>query len=373
MANTLTAVAPVLYSSAVAVPRELIGGLNAFNKDFDDKGVAKGGSVTVSVAPSLTAASVTPSQTFSAGSDRTVSSRSLTLSNFEEVSWNLTAEEEKSLLNSQVAQDVLAQTIQQGFRTLANAVEADAMTTAANSASRAVGTAGTTPFASNLNVLAEAKQILDDNGAGLDRSLIIDTDAEVKLHSLTQLTNANQAGGDGQLRDGSLGSLFGAKIYRSGQVNAHTAGTGSGYLLNDASAAIGDTTIAADTGSGTILEGDVVTIDGHDYVVASALSGGSFTIEDPGLRTAAADNSTITVASAHACNLLVDRGHTVAVARPALQPLGGGIEQMVIQDPTSGISALLLRVAGNAMASWYMRIVYDSFVPNPHAGAKIMG
>jgi len=78
-----------------------------------------------------------------------------------------------------------------------------------------------------------------------------------------------------------------------------STGTGTGYLLNDASSAIGDTVIAVDTGTGTILVGDIVVFGGDSstYRVSVALSGGSFTIEDDGLNVALADNATVTVVS----------------------------------------------------------------------------
>ena len=71
-------------------------------------------------------------------------------------------------------------------------------------------------------------------------------------------------------------------IVMAQDVKEHTAGTGSGYLVDDASLSKGDTTITVDTGSGTILAGDVVTIASQKYVVATALSGSTFTITSLG-------------------------------------------------------------------------------------------
>ena len=46
---------------------------------------------------------------------------------------------------------------------------------------------------------------------------------------------------------------------------------------------------------------------------------------------------------------------------------------MILTDDQTKLSALLLRVPGNSMASWYLRIVYDSFSPNPYAIAQVLG
>ncbi len=51
MANTLTALAPLLFSAARIVPKELTGLLGASDLNFDDKGVAAGQTVTVPVMP----------------------------------------------------------------------------------------------------------------------------------------------------------------------------------------------------------------------------------------------------------------------------------------------------------------------------------
>ena len=75
----------------------------------------------------------------------------------------------------------------------------------------------------------------------------------------------------------------------------HTAGTGSNTYRTNLSGgyAVGAQTIAADTGSGTIIAGDVIDFadDSPDnkYVVKTALTGGSLVIQKPGLMAAVAD------------------------------------------------------------------------------------
>lgn len=85
--------------------------------------------------------------------------------------------------------------------------------------------------------------------------------------------------------DSTLTSVFGS------------SGTGSGYLT-DAAFSIDDTVITVDTGTGTILVGDIVNFgtDPTNYSVTVALSGGSFTIAG-GLKNAVANNTAVTVRS----------------------------------------------------------------------------
>lgn len=380
MANVLTSVAPVLYSAARMVPRELTGIIGAVKTDFNDKGVAKGDTVKVGIAPVLTSASVTPSQTFTAGSDRTFTSSTLTLNQFKEVSWNLTAEEERSLMNSTIAQDLLAQTVQQGIRTLINAIELYVWGVARVATSRSFGTAGTAPFGATPGIsdLASLRKIVIDNGGpSNDMSLVMDTAAGVNLRSLSNLYKVNEAGGDSLLRAGVLGRLFDIDLRESAQISAVTKGTGASYTSDTTGYAVGSTSITLITGTGTVLAGDTVTFTGdtNKYVVKTGVAApGVLVLNEPGLKIAlAASAVAMTVGNTATQNLLIHRNHTVAVVRPALQPDGALAEQMVISDDQTGLSFLLLRVPGNAMASWYLRIVYDAFSPNPFAGATLLG
>lgn len=385
MANTLTNLAPVIYAAARNVPRELVGMIGAVRRDFTAEGIAKGDTVKVTVAPAMSSADVTPSQTFTAGSDRTPTTKSVTLTNYKEVSWHLTAEEERTLMNAGVAQDLLRQTIEQGMRTLVNAIELHTWQVAYKGASRAAGTAGTTPFASNLNALNDVRKILVDNGVMVnpaDCSLVINTAAGVNLRNLSSLQKVNESGDSDVLRQGVLSLLGGFAIRESGQITTHTKGAATGGLINNASGeAIGQTTLTLDTitvNTTGYKAGDIITHASdstNKYVVNTGLvaTSGDIVIGDPGLLVAANDNDAITVGNNYTPNVALHRNAIVLIARPALQPEGGGIEQMVITDPVSGLSFLLLRVVGNGMASWYLRIVYEASPVNGFAIATLMG
>lgn len=105
---------------------------------------------------------------------------------------------------------------------------------------------------------------------------------------------------DHTFKDGKV-LFFPEGVWRvTSTITERTPGTGSGYLVNNSGGyTVGDTTIAVDTGSGTILAGDMVqfgtteTLD--TYRVKTALSGGSFTIHAPGLRASVADNASVYV------------------------------------------------------------------------------
>lgn len=375
MANTLTAIAPTLYSAAKEVAAEPFGMVDAINADFDDKGVAKGDVVKVPVAPTRSASDFTPSNTTATGTDATATNVEVQITKSRKVSWNLTGEQIRSLENATVNQDWVRQLVAQGMRTLRNEAEDDAWAAAYIGASRAVGTAGTTPFGSDLTALVAANKVLRDNGAPrADLQFVGDTSAEANLLNLGIIQNAYQAGDDDQLRTGNLKRHFGFQLRASQAVGVHTKGTGSGYLLNDASATVGKTSIAADTGTGTILAGDVVTFAGTSdkYVVNSALSGGSFTIGNPGLVAAEADNDAITVGNSYTANLAFERSAIVGVMRPPLIPTNPTIRQMLVSDQF-GMTYLMLEIDQYGQRSWELHLAWGFKVVNGEFIATVMG
>jgi hypothetical protein len=345
MANVLTDLAADIYKAADVVGRELVGFIPAstINADGSEE-AALNDTVRSHFTRAASAATISPAMTIPEGTDQTVDNKTLTLDNSKAVQIPWTGEDVKHVNNGSGFETIYGDQIAQAMRALANEVEADLATEAYRNASRAVGTAGTTPFASNFNTVADVRKILADNGCPVnDRqiSLVMDTSAGVNLRNLAQLQKANEAGNDNLLRQGVLLDLQGLAMRESAQVQSHTKGTGSGYLLNDASSAIGDTTIAADTGTGTVLAGDVVTFAGtsHKYVVNSALSGGSFTIGAPGLRDAESDNDAITVGANFTGNVAFHRSALELAMRAPANPIGGDAasDMMLIQDPHSGL------------------------------------
>ena len=376
MANTLTALAPALFSAAQVISRERVGFIGAVDARFDDKGAAEGDVVKVPYTPALSTSSYSAAMTTTAGTAQTASAVSLTLSNHKQSTWQLGAEEEQSLLGGgDNAMEFMRQSTEQAIRAVANDIEAHVASVAYKGASRAAGTAGTTPFASAITDLNAVLRILEDNGCPIsDVSMVLGTAAANHLRNLVTITND---GSVQTIRDsGRLTTLSGFDMRISGQVQAHTKGTGSGYLVNNASGlAIGDTTIATDTGTGTILAGDVVTFAGTSdkYVVGTALSGGSFALNRPGLVAAEADNDAITVGNSYTANVALHRQSVVLVARPPRQVANANIEQMPITDPVSGLTMLFERIAGDGMSTYRVRCLYAAAAVQPEHIALLLG
>lgn len=213
MSNTLTTLAPTLFSAAKEVAAEPFGVVGAINTSFDDKGVAKGDKVTVDVAPTRAASDFTPGATTSTGDDSTAGKIDVTIAKSRKVSWHLTGEQQKSLQNATINQDWVSQLVKQGMRTLRNECEVDAAVAVKIGASRGFGTAGTAPFATDLTALTNVRKILVDNGVPkADLQMVFDTNAGLNLRNLGVLQNAYQAGSDAERRTGEFLPQMGFRL-----------------------------------------------------------------------------------------------------------------------------------------------------------------
>ena len=381
MANTLTALAPVAYSAAKEVSAEPFGLIDAINTNFDDKGVAVGDTVYVPVAPTRSATDFTPAMTPTAGTDATATSTAVQITASKVVSWNITGEQERSLLNSDADKTWFSQMLAQGMRDLRNKAEAAAWAATIAGASRAYGTAGTTPFASDLSALTNARKILQDNGAPLaDLSLVIDTNAGLNLRNLGVLQNFYQAGTDQERRSGNFLLQMGFNIRESAQVSTKTAGTASGATTDSTGYAVGTTTLTlASAGTGTITAGDVITFagDSNKYVVTSGdtdvSNGGTITIAAPGLRIAmSAATKAITMIATWTGNVALERSAVVGIMRPPVMPANPTIQQLVVSDP-NGMSYLLLDIAGVGMRTMQLHLAYGFKTVNPEFSSIVLG
>lgn len=340
MANVFTNLAGDIYVACEKVGRELVGGINAVKINSGAQEAAKDDTVrSAFTRPQTVSTTYAPAMTIPEGTDQTVDNKTMTLDTYASIQIPYTGEDQKHLNNGAGYATVYGNQIQQAMRAICNKMELDIMAKLSVGAGMAYGTAGTTPFASNMNDISNVRRLLVDRGCPDDGQLsaVYDTVAGVNIRNLSNLYKVNEAGGNDLLRQGAILDLYGIKIRESGQVAAKTAGSGASYLLNGA-LAVGATTVTVDTGSGTILAGDVVTIGNFKYVAATALSGGIFTINSP-IREAAADNLAITVNAASRSNVVLHRDAAEIAMRPLANPMGGdaAVDVMDVQDPYSGL------------------------------------
>lgn len=343
MANTLTNLVPDLYAALDVVSRELVGMIPAVTMDARVDRAAEGQSVRVPVVPTNTSSSITPAMGVPAAADQTVDNVAIVINKAKAVPFSWEGNEQVGLNSGVGYGNIRVNQIAQAMRTLVNEIEAD-LCGLHSTMSRAFGTAGTTPFGTSgdFTDATQALKILKDNGSPTqDNHLVVNTSAGAIF--LGKQSNASVAFEPTIMNQGVFQTLSGMAIRESGQVVNFTKGTGASYLVNNgAGYAVGATSIAVDTGTGTVLAGDIVTFAGdtNQYVVATALSGGTLVLAAPGLRKALADNAAMTVVNSSARNLAFNRSAIVLATRMPQRPQEGdmAIDVMTIQDPRSGLA-----------------------------------
>jgi len=377
MANTLTNLIPNVYAALDVVSRELVGALPGVTRDAKADRIASNQTLRITQAPTNTTSTYTPSMAVPSAIDQTVGNVALTLSKNKYAGFSWTGEEIYAMDQGPGFLTIEQNQIAQAFRALVNEMENDVCDALALGASRAYGTSATTPFASNLGDSAQVRKILDDNGApASSRSLVINTSAGAALRTLGQLTKANESGNTMTLRDGELLNLQGFSVRESAQINDSTAGTGSGYLINNAAGyAIGSTSLTLDTGTGTILAGDIITIGSNKYVVATALASNVVVINAPGLVAAVADNAAVTVNATSARNIAFSSDALVLATRLPMFPAQGdlAIDNEIITDPRTGISFDLRVYPGDGMVLYRIHALWGWVAAKPAHAAILLG
>lgn len=378
MANTLSNLIPDVYAALDVVSRELVGALPGVSRDASADGVAFGQTVRAHATRANSAVGdVAAAMAFPAAADQTIDNKSLTISKSRFAPFSWTGEEQRGVDNGGPGYLTLKQDqIAQAFRALVNEMETDVCTALYKGASRATGASGTTPFASTLGDSAQLRKILDDNGAPTSgRSLVIDTTSGAALRTLAQLTKANEAGTAMTLRDGELLNLHGFSIRESAQVQRPTVGTGASFVLNG-SHAVGATSITVKTGTGTILDGDVLLINGKNYVVETGRSNaGAFTIQAPGLRDAGVDGNAVAVVITGSRNVAFTPNAILLAARVPIMPAEGdlAIDSEIVTDPRTGISFDLRCYPGVGMVTYRLQAAWGLKVFKPEHIAVLMG
>lgn len=386
MSNVLDNLAADLYVAADLVAREAVGFIPSVTLNSGAQTAAVGQKVRSHFTRSVTPAAISPSMTIPEGTDQTVDTKYLEITKQYGVPIPWTGEDVLFVNGGAGFQTVYGDQILQAMRGITNLIEIDVATTAYQNASRAVGAAGTTPFASNLDVVADAVQILFDNGMPTKdgrMTLVMDSLAQTKLQKLSQLQKVNESGDTNLLRRGVLIDILGCMLKASAQVQAHTKGAGTGYDFVTAGEAIGQTTLSVEGGTVNttgIKAGDVITHAGdsvNKYVVntGSTATSGDIVIGSPGLRIAGADANEITIGNSYTANVLFHQSAIELAVRAPATPLGGDAasESMIVTDPVSGLSFDVSIYKGFKKVMIYVSACWGFKVWKPDGVAVVMG
>ena len=380
MANTLTNLAGDIYVARDKVSRELVGVIPSVTMNAGSERAALNDTVRSAFAPAVATGTNTPAMTIPEGTDQVAANKTMTMTKSKGVQIPWRGEEKMHMNAGAGFETFYGSQVAQAMRAIANEIEADAAIEIYKNASRAYGTAGTTPFptAGNFSDMSETLRILKDNGqsSGIN-SLVIDTAAGAKF--LGFQADVNRQGTDDILRQGILREVTGNFIRESGQIQAHTKGTGTSYTSSTAGFAVGETDIAIITGSGTVVAGDVVTFAGdlNKYLVtAGVAAAGTITIAAPGLRKAlAASAVAMTIGDNYTGNILINQAAAeIAVRAPA--GAGGqdaAVDSMLVVDERSGLAFDVSLYAGFQKSMINVSAVWGQKLWVPEGAAILLG
>ncbi len=384
MARTLTNVIPDLYEALDVVSRELVGFIPSVRASMTAERAAIGQTVYSPVVSALSAADTNPAVTPPDTGDNLVVAEPVQITKSRHVPVRISGEQNRALDNGPGFSSIMANEFAQAMRTLVNEVETDIGAEYLR-ASRAYGTAGTAPFGSSPGI-SDAfglQKVLDENGAPVgDRQLVIDAAAAFNLGALTQLTSVHSAGTDALLRRGELTQLAGFQVRKSAGVARHT-GAASGYKVDlVAGYAAGIKTIHLDTGTGAVVQGDVISIaddpSGSKYVVLTGATGDGdkdIVLANPGLRGAIVNDKDVTIAASYRANLAFSRSAIVVATRAPAMPTAGdlAIDAVTITDPVSGLSFEVRQYAQFAQVQYLVMLAWGVRLVKPEHCAILLG
>lgn len=388
MANTqtLTGFTELIYQARDIVLREPVGFASSVIVNSGSEGVSLNGTVKSFVAgqPTLNTTH-TPAMTVPAGDDMTSTVEEMTIGQVARVNIPLKGETVRQLDNTVGRENFVKNVLAQAIRQITNAIESHIGTVAKNGASRALGTAGTTPFASSHALIPQVNQILTDNGAPNDgqRSLVVSTGAATNLKLLSHIYKVNESGDAGTLRNGTILDIDGVQIKQSAGVASHTKGAATGALINLGNVAVGSTTLTLDTitvNTTGILAGDIITHasdTSNKYVVKTGLvaTSGDIVIANPGLKIATLNNDAVTIGNSYTGNMLFHRSAIELVMRPPAMPDGGdaATDRMTVADVNSGLVFEVALYKGYGMNLMEIVCYYQAKVWKPELVATLLG
>jgi hypothetical protein len=371
MSNSLAAMVPLIIAKGVPVLREAAIMPKLINTDYSNDAKQKGESITIPISGTKTVSDVTPGAVPPTPADSTLTSTTITLDSWKKVDFYLTEQEAAKMLSRE---DYISLELAEAMRALANKVNTDVFALYKKVYGYA-GTAGTTPFASTTDVLVDLGITLDNQLAPVEgRRLVLGTAAKGNALKLAAFTQYQITGDNLGNVQGKLGNRYGFEIDSTTTNPTHTAGTGASYQTTAALAA-GVSTITVDTGTGTILVGDIVTFAGHTqtYTVTSALSAGSFEIS-PALQSAVADNGAVTLKASQTINLAFHRDAFAIAMRPQLETsMPSGTSTMIYTDPVSGIPLRVDMIPQYHQMAIEVSLLYGVGCPRPEYAARLVG
>jgi hypothetical protein len=259
MANSILTPTAVTRESLRVLHQKLtfIGSINRqYDASFAKEGAKIGDSLKIRLPNQYT---VTTGANLST-QDTTEVSTTLQIATQKHVGMNFTTAELTLSMD-----DFSKRVIDPAMAVLAANIEADALSMRKDVYQQANNTAAAITFA---NVLAGRRKLNDSLAPPNDRTALLSSNDSANLVDALKGLFQDEGGIAKQYREGYMGRTAGFDFAESTHLSTQTRGTGdANYLVNTSSGVTsGSGTIAVTAGTGTIKQGEVVTIAGMDSV-----------------------------------------------------------------------------------------------------------
>ena len=359
MANTFTAVVDKIFSEGLLALREAAQTPRLINTNWGTEVAQQGDTIDVPLPGAMTVGNVAPAQVPIAGQDITRTTVQIALDQWKQTETHMTDKEAHEVASGNMPFD--RSQASEAIKALGNNIDNAVLALGAD-AYGYTGTAATAPFASDLSDARAARRILSDQLAPESpRHFVGDPTAIESALGNRAIQDASfRAANQDTLVTGEIGNVLGFAWHENQNVPLHTnTGTGT-VVVNDASTAIGDTTITWDGGGTAPAAGDVFTVAGdtQTYVVVSSTA--TVITMLPTLQVAVADNAAITFKATHRNNLAFHRDAFALAIRPAT-PAGGFSGGNIIRsdtDPNTGVSLTLEISRQHHRNAWTWSVLY---------------
>lgn len=347
------------------------------NRSYDSMAAQLGNVVQIPIPSAIAARAITPSVTMNSNVDFSPTAVNVTLDFWYEAPFQMSDSDALSVANGTASMQASA-----AVKGLVNEVDSYILGKHIRFYNYA-GTAGTTPFATTINVAGTVRMKLNrDNAPVDDRRVVLDPSAESNALLLSNILQFDQRGDQGGIIAGSIGRKLGADWYMDQNITTFTPGTGwaTGYSASTVAGSIGDTTlnIINATATGTVKVGDIFSHGGYDYVVTAAATAAATTqfavTFYPGLKAAIATGCAITVlGSTYTANLMFHRDAIAWASRPLADISGVGNIMSSDTDPISGLALRLETSRQYKQTTFSYDILGGANVVRRELGGKIIG
>lgn len=384
MSNSLTTVLPKILARGLLALREQAVMPRLVNADYSAEAARKGDTIDVPLPSAIAASDVTPSNTPPTASDSTISQVQIALSNWKKAGFHLS---DKEVMEIDRNETFVPMQMSEAVRALANAVNASVHAEYAG-VHGYIGTAGTTPFASDVSDATEARKLLNKQLAPRgERRAVLDFDAEANALALAQFSDAEKVGSAEVKIEGEIGRKFGIDWFADDGVPTHTSGTASDsgtYTITTAAAGTaGDTavTIKSDVGTPTLVAGDVLSFAGHaqTYVVTAGATLGVTGVAvsvSPSLAANVANAAAVDVRASHIVNLAFHRDAFALAMRPltaGTADLSLGNQILSMTDAQTGLSLRLEVSRQYKQTVWEFDVLWGVKLVRPELAVRIAG